>query len=122
MGDVELVGYLGSCLSILARQLECPFQLTGGLVAISLLLVLETSFMMDGRGADDDDLDMVADVLRDGTGNLLDIVLEARHGHVMSRIQLGVGCVVGAKEDGSDTHVNGIVITAEDILLAFGRI
>ena len=78
--------------------------------------------MMDGRRADDDDLDMMADVLRDGAGNLLEIVLETLQRDVMSRIQHGVGCIVGAKEYGCDPHVHGIVIATEDILLSLGSI
>ena len=122
MRNVELVGNLGGCLGILARQLECTFQLTGGLVTISLDLVLEASLMMDGRGTDDDNFDMMANVLRDGAGNLLEIVLEALQRYVVSRIQRGVGGIVGAKEYGRNTDIHGVVIAAEDVLLSLGSI
>lgn len=122
MRNVELVGNLGGRLGILARELECSLQLTGGLVAISLDLVLEASLMMDGRGTDDDDLDVMANMLRDGAGNLLEIVLEPLQRHVMSRIQHGIGGIVGAKEYGRNTDIHGIVIAAEDILLPLGSI
>lgn len=122
MRNIELVGNLGGCLRVLARQLKCPLQFTSGLVAISLDLILETSLMMDGRRADDDDLDVMAYVLRDGAGNLLEIVLETLQRDVMPRIQHGVGCIVGAKEYGRDSHIYGIVIATEDILLSFGSI
>ena len=122
MRNVELVGNLSSCLSVLARQLECAFKLSGGIVTISLDLVLETSLMVDRRGADDDNLDMMADVLRDGAGNLLDIVLESLQRDVMPWIQHGVGCIVGAKEYGRDSYIHGIVIATEYVLLSFGSI
>ena len=122
MGDVELGSNLGSSLGIFARQLECSFELSSGLVAISLDLVLETTLMVDGRGADDDDLDVMANVLRDGTGYLLEIVLKALQGDVMSRVKHGVRCVVGPKEDGGDANIHWIVITSEDVLLTLCRI
>ncbi len=83
MGNVELVGNLSRRLGIFAGQLERSFELSSGLVAISLDLVLETTLMVDGRGADDDDLDVMANMLRDGTGYLLEIVLEALQGDVV---------------------------------------
>ena len=122
MGDVELGCNLGSSLGIFARQLECSFELSSGLVAISLDLVLETTLMVDGRGADDDDLDVMANVLRDGTGYLLEIVLKALQGDVMPRIEHGVRCVVGSKEDSGDANIHWIVITSEDVLLTLCRI
>ena len=122
MGDIKLVGNLGSSLGIFARQLECSFKLPSGLVAISLDLVLETTLMVDGRGTDDDDLDVMANVSRDGTGYLLEIVLETLQGDVMPRVELSVRCVVGPKEDGGDTNIHRVVITSEDVLLPLGRI
>ena len=122
MRNIELVGNLGGCLRVLARELECPFQLTRCIVSISLDLVLETSLMMDGRRADDDDLDVMANVLRDGAGNLLEIVLETLQWDVMPRIQHGVGCIVGTEEYGCNSHIHGIVIATENILLSFGSI
>ena len=122
MGDVQLIGNLGSSLGIFAGQLKCSFELSSGLVAISLDLVLETTLMVDGRGADDDDLDVMANMFRDGTGYLLEIVLEALQGDVMPRIKHGVRCVVGPKEDGGNANIHWIVITSEDVLLSLGRI
>ena len=122
MGDVQLISNLGSSLGIFAGQLECSFELSSGLVAISLDLVLETTLMVDGRGAYDDDLDVMANVSCDGTGYLLEIVLEALQGDVMPRVKNGVRCVVGPKEDGGDANIHRIVITTEDVLLPLGRI